>query len=268
MSTCALCGAELVDHAPAPAAPADHSVASVEIAAFGPDQRSRLGLVLESSGVPFELAGDQLRFPESRRPDVEMALAGLRVGADPDLADLEGEPAAPGFDGNSGQLELDERSVLELGTTARRVVAEFIGAVLWGAALTAGGVVADRLGVSVNAGSLVGFVLITLVNASLVARFGADPGKFVLRLRIVDRHDRWPTWSQALLRAVVLFGPYWGLGLLAGVVWEWDRSLGQVLAWAPLAWVGLVVWSIATNPQRQGWHDRAAGTWVIRHRPN
>jgi uncharacterized RDD family membrane protein YckC len=88
----------------------------------------------------------------------------------------------------------------------------------------------------------------------------------VLGLRVVDDDDRWPTWRQALLRAVVLFGPYWGLGLLAGVVWEWDRALGQLLAWAPLAWVGLIVWSIATDRQRQGWHDRVARTWVIRHR--
>jgi hypothetical protein len=32
-----------------------------------------------------------------------------------------------------------------------------------------------------------------------------------------------------LLRTVVLFGPYTALGLLAGVVWEGNRQLGQLL---------------------------------------
>jgi uncharacterized RDD family membrane protein YckC len=138
---------------------------------------------------------------------------------------------------------------------------------VWGAALTAVGMLADQLGVPASAGSLGGFLVVTLVNVTLVSRFGADPGKFVLRLRVVDQDDRWPAWPKALLRWVVLFGPYWGLGLMAGVVWEWNRPLGQLLAWTPLVWVGLVVWSIANDPERQGWHDRVAHTWVIERRP-
>jgi uncharacterized RDD family membrane protein YckC len=150
-----------------------------------------------------------------------------------------------------------------LATTGRRVGAELVGAVVWGATLTVVRLLAEQLGVPVHAGSLGGFLVVTLVNVTLVARFGADPGKFVLRLRVVDQDHRWPTWSRALLRAAVLFGPYWVLGLVAGVVWEWNRPLGQLLAWTPLVWVGLVVWSIANDPERQGWHDRVARTWVI-----
>jgi uncharacterized RDD family membrane protein YckC len=157
---------------------------------------------------------------------------------------------------------------VELGATGRRVVAEFVGAVLWAAALTMVGKLADQLGIPIYAGSLGGFLIVMLVNVTLVSRFGADPGKFVLRLCVVDQNDGWPTWSQALLRTVVLFGPYTALGLMAGVVWEWNRPLAQLLAWAPLVWVALVVWSIANNPERQGWHDRIARTWVIKHRPN
>jgi hypothetical protein len=166
VSACALCDSPLVDHPPASAEPTDHSLGSVEIRGLGPDQRSRLELVLESSGIPFELGGVELRFPESRRPDVELALDEL--GNDDAFDPSEFGVVDPG----SGSS-----SVVELGTTARRVAAELVGAVLWGAALTAGGVLADRLGVAVNVGSLAGFLVITLVNVTLVSRIGADPGK-------------------------------------------------------------------------------------------
>ena len=57
-----------------------------------------------------------------------------------------------------------------------------------------------------------------LVNVILVSRTGADPGRFVFRLRIVDADNAWPRWPEALLRFVVLFGPYWVLGFAARVV--------------------------------------------------
>jgi uncharacterized RDD family membrane protein YckC len=258
----------LADHPPAPSAPIDHSLGTVDVGSFGPDRRARVSLVLESREVPFELVGDELRFPESRRADIERAVAGLHLDAEPDPADPSTGVPGVGVEDDSRDVGAWRGQSVELGTTGRRVVAEFVGAILWGAALTMVRGLADQLGIPVYAGSLGGFLIVMLVNVTLVSRFGADPGKFVLRLRVVDQNDRWPTWSQALLRTVVLFGPYTVLGLLAGVVWEWNRQLGQLLAWTPLVWVALVVWSIANNPERQGWHDRIAHTWVIKHRPN
>jgi uncharacterized RDD family membrane protein YckC len=258
----------LVDHPPAPAAPIDHSLGTVDVESFGPDQRSRLSMVLESREVPFELVGVELRFPESRRPAIERAVAELHLDAEPDPTDPSMAVPGPGVGGDGSDAGARRGQSAELGTTGRRVVAEFVGMVLWAAALAMVGVLADQLGIPVYAGSLGGFLIVMLVNVTLVSRFGADPGKFVLRLRVVNQNDRWPTWSQALLRTVVLFGPYTALGLVAGLVWEWNRSFGQLLGWAPLVWVGLVVWSIANNPERQGWHDRVAHTWVIKHQRN
>ena len=268
VSACALCGSALVDHPPAPAAPIDHSLGTVDVGSFGPDQRARMSLVLESREVPFELIGDELRFPASRRPDIERAVAELHLDTEPDPTDPPTALPGPGAEDDSRDVSARRGRSVELGTTGRRVVAELIGAVLWAAALTMVGGLADQLGIPVYAGSLGGFLVVMLVNVTLVSSFGADPGKFVLRLRVVDQNDRWPTWSKALLRTVVLFGPYTVLGLLAGVVWERNRPLGQLLAWTPLLWVGLVVWSIANDRERQGWHDRAAHTWVIKHRPS
>src|SRR5690606_10152109 len=73
----------------------------------------------------------------------------------------------------------------------------------------------------------------------------------------------WPTWSQAGVRFLALFGPYVGVAYIAGVLRRSNELLGAVFAWAGVAWLASVAWSIATHPERQGWHDRLARTWVI-----
>jgi uncharacterized RDD family membrane protein YckC len=40
-------------------------------------------------------------------------------------------------------------------------------------------------------------------------------------------------------------------------------SLVNVLGWLPLLYIVVLVVSIGRNPERRGFHDRAAGTWML-----
>ena len=72
--------------------------------------------------------------------------------------------------------------------------------------------------------------------------FYATPGKMLCRLRIVDdRTGERPSAFQLVLRWV-----------------------GYVIAAAPLL-IGLVM--VGLDGRKQGWHDKMAGTVVVRHEP-
>jgi uncharacterized RDD family membrane protein YckC len=265
-SVCAICGATLSGAPPASPPTTDHTIGMLHVGPLSVDQHARLRVELQSRRIPFELVDGELRFPKSRHSEVVVAVAGLHlVGATP-LPEAFGSevPQRLSREALSGTRSAAPR----LTSTGRRVVAEVVGALLWGVALgLLAGVLSEGLGASSLTASVVGLAAMTLTNVTLVSRFGADPGKFVLGIRVVDGNDRWPRWGQALLRTAIVLGPYWGLGLLAALTVRWDRSLAQVLAWAPVVWLGLLVWSIQHDPQRQGWHDHVARTWVVERPP-
>ena len=178
---CALCDAPLTSDAPPPPAPTDHSLGTMPIGPLSGDQLARMTLVLRSRQVPFELVDDELRFPESRRPDAEAAVAELHSGG-------SGESLAEAFDeldlvvdGPPGDVEVDvggNGGAAPLGSTLRRVVAELVGTVIWGVILSLLGALTQLVGAPDVVGSVTGIAVTTLVNVTLVSRFGADPGKF------------------------------------------------------------------------------------------
>jgi uncharacterized RDD family membrane protein YckC len=88
---------------------------------------------------------------------------------------------------------------------------------------------------------LVSWLLPSLAVIAFWMYRSATPGKMILGLRIVDAQ------SGAVL----------GLGQSAG------RYLGYFVSTIPL-FMGLV-W-VAFDPRKQGWHDKLAGTVVIRSR--
>jgi uncharacterized RDD family membrane protein YckC len=61
-------------------------------------------------------------------------------------------------------------------------------------------------------------------------------------------------------------GPVLAASLLADAVWHIDPALSDVVIWIPVVWWLAVLWSIANDRLRQGWHDRVAGTFVVNHR--
>jgi uncharacterized RDD family membrane protein YckC len=81
----------------------------------------------------------------------------------------------------------------------------------------------------------------------MIASFGRTVGKMALGTRVVRLVDgRRPDWSEATMRAL--------LPLALGAI----PRVGVFL--------GVMVYSLAMwNPLRQGLHDRAAGTLVVRH---
>lgn len=86
---------------------------------------------------------------------------------------------------------------------------------------------------------LISWVLPAVLIVVLWMKFGATPGKMALGATIVDaRTGAKPTATQALVRYVGYF--------VAGI----PLGLG-------LIWVGF-------DPRKQGWHDKMAGTVVVR----
>ncbi len=81
----------------------------------------------------------------------------------------------------------------------------------------------------------------------MIAMLGRTVGKMALGTRVVRLVDgRRPGWSEAAMRALVplAFGAIPKIGVFLGVM----------------------VYSLAMwNPLRQGLHDKAAGTLVVRH---
>lgn len=101
------------------------------------------------------------------------------------------------------------------------------------------------------------WIVPTLIDVVLVGRSGWDPGKLMLGLRVVDARDRPPGVPAAFVRTVVVQAAQ----LLAIV-----PLVGVLASWLLIPWVLVLIWSMATGPDRQGWQDRAAGTWVVQRR--
>lgn len=100
---------------------------------------------------------------------------------------------------------------------------------------------------------------------------GRTPGKLVLGMYVVDRSGRRPPILSLLVReALIRIGAF--------VPWIWatvavlsDPQLredaqagigpffGLLLS---LGILGVVAMALAGHPERRGWHDRIAGTWV------
>ncbi len=75
----------------------------------------------------------------------------------------------------------------------------------------------------------------------LQTRMSGTPGKRLLGLRLVNSNFNRPTYRQGFIR--------WLMTIPSALVF----CLGYILA--------------ARHPKKQGWHDRVAGTYVIRGRP-
>ncbi len=134
-----------------------------------------------------------------------------------------------------------ERDAVRYGGFWPRLLAQIID-LLWLLPLSA---VLSVIGSMVNGGEVsdAGEFMLNLIGALIVLLFWAErqgtPGKLVLGLKIVDLETGGtPTIGRLVLRYVGYLVSALPLGL--GYLW--------------------VIW----DPRRQGWHDKMAGTAVIR----
>lgn len=92
---------------------------------------------------------------------------------------------------------------------------------------------------------------------------GWTPGMRLLGLRLGDEIDGGPiSWRPALVRWTILGIP----ALLASVAIYVTHGVGIILSALGLAWLALLLYTMAQSPGRQGFHDRLAHTIVVRAR--
>lgn len=138
-----------------------------------------------------------------------------------------------------------------LASIGQRALAQIIDSVLIGiplflvtSVLTGGLTSAD--GASLLFVTVLWLGVSLFYNTGMIAVYGATIGKRVMKLRVVNRVDGSPVnWTYAAVRALV--------PTAAGLI----PAIGFA--------VNLVVYLRAVfHPLRQGWHDAAAGTIVVR----
>ncbi len=261
---CVFCHGPLVDERPAPVRDGRrHDVASVDIAALDPAQRSMLRLLLTSSGVHAEFRGDRLEVPASDLGVAGEAVAGVQGEAELDVDESVEWHLPSVTDPDLAVPTLDGRPIASTGTRVGAWMLDWIIVGLFTAGL---GFALERLGADASEDGWWVVGLVWLVQVALVARLGWTPGKLVIGLRVVAADGRPPGWTRAAARSAAMVGPYYGamvaqasLGLFDGPATV-VAGATSVLA---MIWFPLLLWTVDNDSMRQGWHDHVAGTYVV-----
>jgi uncharacterized RDD family membrane protein YckC len=117
--------------------------------------------------------------------------------------------------------------------------------------------------------ALLGSVLVGAVQTAYDAYYlptrGQTPGKRLMHLRVIDVNTGGdPTASQAINRAIV-FGVASGVwGLFSAIA---QSSGADAIGFATFLLPLLLLLSVVQDPQKRGWHNRAAATMVIDTNP-
>lgn len=265
---CAFCGGALASAPPEQVPPVEVSreVDHLDVSDLGRQQRDALALLLRAEDIPHVFERHLLRVPAARVETARAMLADVLEPIDPTspaAAAFEDEAAAASHDEPSGDGEL------RFASTTSRVVCRVLASVavslvasifLWGWSYVAP---------DVGPGVVPVNELLILAELALVARVGWDVGKLAGGMRVVDAEGAAPGWRRSAIRSLVMWGPYYLLLVLAWSIVDSDEVAFSVLwvLWVlQLAWPLTLIASIARHPERRGWHDRAAGTWVVEAR--
>jgi uncharacterized RDD family membrane protein YckC len=90
----------------------------------------------------------------------------------------------------------------------------------------------------------------------------ASPGQRILGLMTVSEADGSAlSFNAALARFVIMFAPGYVASLASTVV---PGILGLLLSFAGLAWSIYLIYTVANDPKRQGFHDHYAHSVVIK----
>jgi uncharacterized RDD family membrane protein YckC len=114
-----------------------------------------------------------------------------------------------------------------------------------------------------------GLLIVTILELAISAayfvytwtRLRASPGDRLFGLMVLNAADGSPlTMNQALVRWVVLAGP----SALSSIVTAGTGGLGGLVGLLILFWYVYLAWTTATDPRRQGFHDKWVRWWSRR----
>jgi uncharacterized RDD family membrane protein YckC len=136
------------------------------------------------------------------------------------------------------------------------IVESILGAIVIGTSFATG---------SLSYGSLIGLAVINLVLSGAYfiytwTRMRASPGDRLLGIMVLNAADGSPlTMNQAAMRWLVLAGP----GALATLV-SYGAGAGAIISLLVFVWYIYLAWSTATDPKRQGFHDKYVQSVVVK----
>ena len=253
-AACVFCGGTLVDVAPTPPVETSHEPVAVDISALDESQRSVLRLLLGSNDLHAGIVDDRVLVAGEDAVEVEALVQGLLEAEELD-PDEPVDWSGPSADAPAPIESVDGRPVASTGV---RLGAWLVDWLIIGGVVTLVDALARRLGWDFLADGWFVSAGISLVNVTLVGWFGWTFGKLVIGLRVVDADGDPPGWVPAAVRLAVMIGPSYLVSLTDSSFWP--VSVVPVLAGV---WLPVLLWTVATGPMHQGWHDRAARTYVV-----
>jgi uncharacterized RDD family membrane protein YckC len=111
-----------------------------------------------------------------------------------------------------------------------------------------------------NWASLIWYTLYLIYCVILTTKRGQTVGKMILGIKVITKDGNKPDWNTSLIRN--LFGYSWVLGailLTTNTVFTLLGFILQIMVMLGFAIAGM-------DLKRQGWHDKLAGTLVVRKR--
>lgn len=249
---CADCRVPLVNAKPPKPvqADADHEIVEYDLGEWDDSQRGALGLLLRGREIPHTWDSTFLAVPMVREQEVDRLI---------DMID-----AAPSPDADGVPVDVRERTDASrhrgpaIASPSRRLLGFVVDAVLL-APLTIGlarGGFRRPHDVTVS-GQLAALVVVACYQIVSVALWGRTLGKLVAGTKIVSAETfTTPGWRAAIVRWAVTAAVD-AASIVAG-------SLSGLIRFLGFPYQIVVYSGILSNDRRQGLHDRAANTIVVR----
>lgn len=138
-----------------------------------------------------------------------------------------------------------------------------VGIVLAAIGLASGGLGGGGTGFNFFGAIVLGVVLAVINAAYFIwswTTMRATIGMRALGMQVGNAFDgKTLTMDQALRRGVALWGPQWAAQFLSGA-----PVLGSIVGLLAFLWVLYLLYTTATSPTKQGFHDKFANTVVVK----
>ncbi|MCU1401349.1 MAG: putative rane protein/domain [Acidimicrobiales bacterium] len=221
-------------------------VEQVQISTLSVEQRDLLAIYLERAAISHELTEHHVTVPEDRARDLYSALA-MVVRARPDQTSTEDDrsPTERPPVITRRAVFVGDRIVASRARRALGAVIDWLILDLWALAAYVAG--APNWATAVTLGLYV--IVATAV-------FGRTVGKFAAGTAVVAHHTAAPPgWMRSAVRWLTTSWPAVATIVVPNLpVWvDVLAFVGLVLTYSPLLW----------DPERRGFHDRAADTVVV-----